>query len=42
MAFGRSTRKNSALCRKIFVGVAKTAFYVSQERLVEKCFPEKN
>ena len=32
----------SGLSRKDSSGVSKTAFYVSQERFVEKCFPEKN
>ena len=39
----RMLSKNfSALSGKDFSGVAKTAFYESQERLVEKCFPGKN
>ena len=41
-AFGRSTRKNSALCREIFVGVAKTAFHVSQKHFEDKCLLAKN
>ena len=36
------SEKFSALSRKDFNGVSKTAFYVSQQRLVENCFPGKN
>ena len=42
ITLGRSTRKNSALCRKILVGVAKTVFHVSQKHFEGKCFPAKN